>query len=323
MSGADPIRGERRTVTALFADVKGSTALGETLDPEDVVDLVGSCVRDICEVVERFGGTVNDIAGDGVLALFGAPTAHEDDPERAIRAGLEIQKAVRSHRERAAREFGVESFGVRVGVETGLVVVGSVGGGTRIEYGATGDAMNTAARLEARADPARCSSAPPPAGRCRNGSDGARCGPWSSRARHRSSKRRWRLRRGTRRRSSSRRRAVPGSWVARTSSRCASRPWAPSPKGVAAARSSWAIRARARHGCSVRCAVRPKSAGAAWLEGRCTGIDRSRPFAGGSWTCWPMEPRRSGARTGAIVDACRSVCCRGGRGGASARRAPR
>ena len=153
MSGTDPMRGERRTVTALFADVKGSTALGEALDPEDVVDLVGGCVRDICEVVERFGGTVNELAGDGVLALFGAPTTHEDDPERAIRAGLEIQNAMRRHTDRAAREFGVEAFGVRVGVETGLVVVGAVGGGTRVEYGATGDAMNTAARLEAQAVP--------------------------------------------------------------------------------------------------------------------------------------------------------------------------
>jgi class 3 adenylate cyclase len=86
------MREERRTVTALFADLAGSTALGERLDPEDVREIVGEAVRLMAEAVERFGGTVKDIAGDGVLALFGAPVTHEDDAERAVRAGLEIQR---------------------------------------------------------------------------------------------------------------------------------------------------------------------------------------------------------------------------------------
>jgi class 3 adenylate cyclase/tetratricopeptide (TPR) repeat protein len=145
------MREERRTVTALFADVAGSTALGERLDPEDVREVVGEAVKQMAEVVERFGGTVKDVAGDGVLALFGAPIAHEDDAERAVLAGLELQRRIAEHAETVRREHDVAGFGVRVGIETGLVVMGPVGGGTRVEYGATGDVVNTAARLQAQA----------------------------------------------------------------------------------------------------------------------------------------------------------------------------
>src|SRR5207248_10948052 len=82
---ASPVREERKVVTALFADLVGSTALGERLDPEDVKLIVGDAIARIGATVEEFGGTIKDLAGDGVLALFGAPTSHEDDPERAIR----------------------------------------------------------------------------------------------------------------------------------------------------------------------------------------------------------------------------------------------
>ena len=80
MGQEESVAGGRRAVTALFADVAGSTELSTRLDPEDVMDVVGGAVRHFCEVVERFGGMVKDIAGDGILALFGAPYAHEDDP---------------------------------------------------------------------------------------------------------------------------------------------------------------------------------------------------------------------------------------------------
>ena len=82
------MREERKVVTALFADVAGSTELTERLDPEDARDLLGAAIARMVEAVERFGGTVKDLAGDGVLALFGAPVAHEDDAERAVRAAL-------------------------------------------------------------------------------------------------------------------------------------------------------------------------------------------------------------------------------------------
>ncbi len=144
-------REERKVVTALFADLVGSTALGERFDPEDVVEIVGRAVSRMVEVVEEFGGTVKDLAGDGLLALFGAPEAHEDDPERAVRAALRIVEVVRAHAAEVERAWGVEEFGVRVGIDTGLAVLGAVGGGSRVEYGATGDALNTAARLQANA----------------------------------------------------------------------------------------------------------------------------------------------------------------------------
>src|SRR6185503_2141494 len=91
-----------------------------------------------------FGGTVKDLAGDGILALFGAPTTHEDDAERAIRAALRIV---------APSDGDASPVEIRVGIETGLVVLGPIGGGGRVEYGATGDALNTAARLQSHASP--------------------------------------------------------------------------------------------------------------------------------------------------------------------------
>jgi class 3 adenylate cyclase len=149
------MREERKVVTALFADIVGSTALGERFDPEDVVEIVGRALSRMVEVIEEFGGTVKDLAGDGLLALFGAPQAHEDDPERAVRAGMRIVEAIQAHAAEVRHEWDVREFGVRVGIETGLAVLGAVGGGSRVEYGATGDVLNTAARLQANAKPLR------------------------------------------------------------------------------------------------------------------------------------------------------------------------
>src|SRR5207302_4368350 len=110
------LREERKVVTALFADLIGSTALGERLDPEEVRLIVGEAVARIVGAVEAFGGTIKDLAGDGVLALFGAPTAHEDDAERAVLAGLKIAGDIASYGHEVARGWGVEGFDVRVGV---------------------------------------------------------------------------------------------------------------------------------------------------------------------------------------------------------------
>ena len=150
MSGSDgSTRDERRVVTAVFADLAGSTALAERLDPEELKLIVGEAIARIITAVESFGGTIKDLAGDGVLALFGAPTAHEDDPERAVRAAIRVRDEIEEYAGEVERGWDVAGFGVRVGVHTGLVVVGEIGGGGRVEYAALGDPVNVAARVEA------------------------------------------------------------------------------------------------------------------------------------------------------------------------------
>ena len=129
----------RRTVTAWFADVVGSTPLAERLDPEDFRAVVGEAVSLMAGAVEAFGGTVEHVAGDGLLGLFGAPQAHEDDAERAVLAGLRLVEDIRA---RAG-----EPIAVRVGIETGLAIVGPL---AHVELTAMGDSVNTAARLQAR-----------------------------------------------------------------------------------------------------------------------------------------------------------------------------
>ena len=147
------MREERRVITAVFADMAGSTALGERLDLEEYKLVMGEAVAHMVNAVEAFGGTVKDLAGDGVLALFGAPVTHEDDPERAILASLRLVEDIEGFSAEVERAWGVAGLAVRVGVETGPVVTGAVGAGSRVEYGATGDVVNTAARLQAAADP--------------------------------------------------------------------------------------------------------------------------------------------------------------------------
>lgn len=137
----------------LSADLAGSTALGVRLDPEDAREIVGGALARVIEAIEELGGTIKDLAGDGVLALFGAPVLHEDDKERAVRAGLRIVEEMTRYADKASREWDLEALSIRVGIESGLVVVGPLGAGERIEYGAVGDAVNTACRLQSETDP--------------------------------------------------------------------------------------------------------------------------------------------------------------------------
>ena len=147
------MRAERRIVTALFVDIADSTSITERLDPEDVRDMIGGAVALVIEQVDALGGTVKDLAGDGVLALFGAPVAHEDDAERAVVCGLRVVQSMTTYADEVARRWSVDDFAVRLGIETGPAVLGPVGTGSRVEYGAVGDAVNTAARLQGEAEP--------------------------------------------------------------------------------------------------------------------------------------------------------------------------
>jgi class 3 adenylate cyclase/tetratricopeptide (TPR) repeat protein len=144
--------GERRVLTMLFCDVKGSTAAAEQLDPEEWSEIMNGAFEYLIAPVYRYEGTVARLMGDGILAFFGAPIAHEDDPERAVLAGLEIVRGIREYGRQIKGRWGLE-FGVRVGINTGLVVVGEVGSDLRMEYTAMGDAINVAARMESTALP--------------------------------------------------------------------------------------------------------------------------------------------------------------------------
>jgi class 3 adenylate cyclase/tetratricopeptide (TPR) repeat protein len=146
------MEGERRVVTILFCDVKGSTEAASRLDPEEWSEIINGAFEHMIGPVYRYEGTVARLLGDGLLAFFGAPIAHEDDPQRAVLAGLAIIEAIRGYAQEVRRRWDLD-FNVRVGINTGLVVVGAVGSDLRMEYTALGDAINLAARMEQTAAP--------------------------------------------------------------------------------------------------------------------------------------------------------------------------
>jgi class 3 adenylate cyclase len=144
---------ERRRVTVLFADLVGSTSIAGQLDPEDLRGLIRTYLTACASVVHQFGGRVAQYLGDGILANFGYPMAHEDDAERAVRAGLGLVEAVRELRPVAVGAANIQ-LAVRVGIATGLVIAGdSPGGRPGEEDGLVGETLNLAARLQAAAEP--------------------------------------------------------------------------------------------------------------------------------------------------------------------------
>jgi class 3 adenylate cyclase len=141
---------ERRPLTVLFADIANSTAIAERMDPEDWTGVVDRVFSTMNAIVRRYDGTVARLMGDGLLAFFGAPLAHEDDPERAVRCGLDLVRGI----DELGSELGLPDgvlLRVRVGINTGPVVVGMVGNDVAQEYTAMGDAVNTAARMQGAA----------------------------------------------------------------------------------------------------------------------------------------------------------------------------
>jgi class 3 adenylate cyclase len=142
--------GERKTVTALFADLKGSTALMEELDPEEARAIIDPALRIMIEAVKRYDGYVVQSTGDGIFALFGAPAAYEDHPQRGLYAALQMQQELRDYGERRAAAGHVR-LEARIGVNTGEVVVRSVETGGRVEYTPIGHTANLAARLQTTA----------------------------------------------------------------------------------------------------------------------------------------------------------------------------
>ncbi|MGH6921407.1 MAG: adenylate/guanylate cyclase domain-containing protein, partial [Geminicoccaceae bacterium] len=146
------LTGERKHVTVLFADIKGSLAIIEDADPEEASRILDGAIRVMMDAVHRYEGTVNRVMGDGVMALFGAPTAHEDHAVRACYAALAIQRAMQAHAAETRQSLGVE-VSVRVGLHSGEVVVRAIGNDLSVDYDAIGPTVHLANRMEQLASP--------------------------------------------------------------------------------------------------------------------------------------------------------------------------
>ncbi|MBC2716709.1 MAG: AAA family ATPase [Desulfobacteraceae bacterium] len=151
LTSRSSIEGERKLVTVLFSDVAGFTSMSEKLDPEEVHQIMDGCFKILMDEIHKFEGTINQFTGDGVMALFGAPVAHEDHAQRACYASLSIQKAIEKYGEKLKNERGID-FKMRIGLNSGPVIVGAIGDDLRMDYTAVGDTTNLAARMENSAE---------------------------------------------------------------------------------------------------------------------------------------------------------------------------
>lgn len=146
------IEGERKLVTVFFADVANYTSISEKLDPEEVHQIMDGAFKILMDEIHKYEGTINQFTGDGVMALFGAPVAHEDHAQRACYAALAIQKAMGAYGEKIEKDTGV-GFKMRVGLNSGPVIVGAIGDDLRMDYTAVGDTTNLGSRMESMAGP--------------------------------------------------------------------------------------------------------------------------------------------------------------------------
>src|SRR5262249_7321586 len=152
LTSRNVLEGERKQVTVLFADLKGSTELIADLDPEAAQQLLDPALQTMMDAVHRYEGTVNQVLGDGIMALFGAPLAHEDHAVRACYAALAMQSAMRRYAEEVRRSHGLE-MQARVGLNSGDVVVRAIGNDLHMDYSAVGQTTHLAARMEQLATP--------------------------------------------------------------------------------------------------------------------------------------------------------------------------
>jgi len=141
---------ERRTVTVLFADLSGFTSMSEKLDPEDVTTVMNECLQIMGDTVTAYGGYIDKFIGDCIMALFGAPITHENDPELAIRAALDMRHKIEEYNKKLPVKLE-KPLGLHIGINTGLVVAGKMGSDARMDYTVMGDTVNLASRLESNA----------------------------------------------------------------------------------------------------------------------------------------------------------------------------
>ncbi|MFQ5794486.1 MAG: CHASE2 domain-containing protein [Candidatus Bipolaricaulia bacterium] len=149
MQNPDQVKlgGERKEITAFFSDIRGFTAMSDNISPEEVVGILNEYLPEMTQIIHEYGGTVDKYEGDAIVAFFGAPIAHEDDPGRAVRSALEMQQRLIELRNRWG-EQGRAELRIGVGLATGPAVIGNVGSEDRMDYTAIGDTMNLASRLE-------------------------------------------------------------------------------------------------------------------------------------------------------------------------------
>src|SRR5215510_10706019 len=152
LTSKSALEGERKQVTVLFADMKGSMELLADRDPEEGRKLFDAVIEQMMEAVHRYEGTVNQVMGDGIMALFGAPVAHEDHAVRACYAAHDMQAAMRRYTEEVRHAHGIE-VQIRVGLNSGEVVVRAIGSDLRMDYSAVGQTTHLAARMEQLATP--------------------------------------------------------------------------------------------------------------------------------------------------------------------------
>jgi class 3 adenylate cyclase/tetratricopeptide (TPR) repeat protein len=154
LSQRNKIEGERKQVTVMFCDMEGFTALVEKLGPEEAYTIMDQVYEILIHKVHDYGGTVNEMTGDGIMALFGAPIALEDAPQRAIRSAIAIHREMARFNDTMKQEKeGMLLLKMRIGIHTGPVVVGTLGNDLRVEFKAVGDTVNLASRMEGLADP--------------------------------------------------------------------------------------------------------------------------------------------------------------------------
>src|SRR4030042_4223857 len=149
----DKIEGERKQVTVMFCDMEGFTSLTEKLGSEDMYSMMDEVYEILMQKVHDYEGTVNELTGDGIIALFGAPIALEDAPQRAIRSALAIHREMTGFSDTIKSKSRIPSIKMRIGIHTGPVVVGSLGNDLRVEFKAVGDTVNLASRVESLAVP--------------------------------------------------------------------------------------------------------------------------------------------------------------------------
>ena len=153
LSQRDRIEGERKQVTVMFCDMEGFTQFTEKLGPEEAYAIMDKIYELLIHKVHDYEGTVNEMTGDGIMALFGAPIALEDAPQRAIRSSLAIHRDMVRLSDQLKQERGIPPIRMRIGVHTGPVVVGTLGNDLRVEFKAVGDTVNLASRIENMAEP--------------------------------------------------------------------------------------------------------------------------------------------------------------------------